>query len=716
MKTRRKNKRPRKHGRKTRSKKQKGGMNDMTKDEWNDSISTPDIGSSGSDTDTYDSESSGSDTDTYDSDDNYYIENPNIINKYTGKTLLMKAIEEEKNKKFIEQMIENDANLEICDKMFKKTALIYAIEKENYKIVKLLLEKGANPNIKYSFSNFLSPSSKKNVPILNRNALHEAIEMQDNKIIELLLEYVDLTQLDNNYDSFVYAIENKNYKLIKLLLEKGGDLNKPDEYGNLIISKVLDKYNWDDDKFSIFKLLIENGMNINVDFDVGTDNKQTPLTHVIYNFEQFFDMKVIDYILNLKELDINYSINITIAAYPITVLDEVQSEINIIDEESYNYHDYKEIESKLLFKGAKTGKELFSNQHKLIKNNYDLIKSIEYPDGYEGYINLSIITIPKGTILFRKSKDINSDYCGIPNKKANYYTTHADLNVFFYLYPYYSDIIDATLDDKNMTNKMFYLTKDIQLLNLTYPSKANRGDKNNMYYEDVFKSCNTIHQTLTAYDPCLNSQFIEDYPDVMGMLAIAETDAHDHIKLYYNKKKSKKDESLYYSVLWQDSKIRGSPEVILHPFQKRTEQSLFSRGSIIPSKLEDCKKLPKNYELLEESTENSIVSILNEYLRPEGKNNKHITIFSPLKLFVLYEELDDKYKKSCVPLIMDIKSKLQTFQTTDLHKDDMVPFYKVGINPDTNRTFNETIFKTRFKKQNGGKKGRKTRKKHRKKK
>ena len=173
MKTRRNNKRPRKHGRKTRSKKQKGGMNDMTKDEWNDSISTPDIGSSGSDTDTYDSESSGSDTDTYDSDDNYYIENPNIINKYTGKTLLMEAIQEEKNKKIIEQMIENDdANLEICDKMFKKTALIYAIEKENYKIVKLLLEKGANPNIKYSFSNFLTPSSKKNVPILNRNALH----------------------------------------------------------------------------------------------------------------------------------------------------------------------------------------------------------------------------------------------------------------------------------------------------------------------------------------------------------------------------------------------------------------------------------------------------------------------------------------------------------------------------------------------------------------
>ena len=128
--------------------------------------------------------------------------------------------------------------------------------------------------------------------------------------------------------------------------------------------------------------------------------------------------------------------------------------------------------------------------------------------------------------------------------------------------------------------------------------------------------------------------------------------------------------------------------------------------------IEDCEKLPKNYELLEESnTENSIVSILNEYLRPKGKNNKHITIFSPLKLFVLYEELDDKYKKSCVPLIMDIKSKLQTFQTND--KDDMVPFHRVDINEiyhDTNRTFNETIFNTTRRSKRGGKSKRKSKK------
>jgi hypothetical protein len=418
-------------------------------------------------------------------------------------------------------------------------------------------------------------------------------------------------------------------------------------------------------------------------------------------------MDVVDYIIDLKEFDINYSINTEESAYPKTVLDFVQSKIKFNETNSIDNSDYKKIENKLLEKGAKNGEVLSSDKPKLIKNNFDLIKSIKYISEFDEEHNLSIITIPKGTILFRKSKDINSDYCGIPKKNKIYYLIHADHNVFFYFYPLYSDSIDATTDE--MTNKMFYLTKDIQLLNLTHPSKVNREDRFDDNYNSVFQSCNEIDDFFKSYDPCLDHYFMKSYPDVMGMLAIADSDAKDHRELYYNTNKSEKNEALFYSVLWQDNKIKGSPEVILYPFQKRTEKKI-ANGGLVQS-IDDCNKQPKNYELLEESSkENSIVSILNEYLRPEGKNNKHITIFSPLKLFVLYEELDDKYKKSCVPLIMDIKSKLQTFQKTDLYTDDMVPFHRVNINPGTNETFNETIFKTRTKKQNAGKKGKKTRK------
>lgn len=662
--------------RKSRSKKQRGGTDNkkMTKKEWYDNYDSFNriSGTDDNDTDDYD-------TDDYDTDDNYYFKNPNEIeiNNYTGQTNLMDAINEGKSEKFIKQMIKNEnIDLNITDKSFNKTALIHAIRMDNDKIVKLLLENGADPNIKYSWVHLQSRSFKKNIDLTALNLAYN--EIQDYSITALLIKHgADLTGFDT-YAALKNASESGNQELIKVLFEK---------------------------------------MNIN-----GDNGKQTPLMIVINNFNKDSNVNnadtTIKYILELKELDINYSVDVNKLQYPKTALDEVQRIIKLYEVKSKKnskvpsaYKMYKIIEKRLIEKGAKNGKDLFSNKDKLIYN-------IEYKlDFGEEDIILSTITIPKGTILFRKSEDINSDYCGYPVPESeNQYLTHQDNNVFFYFYPFYSDSIIGESEGSYTPNKMFYLTKDIQLLNLTSPSEINRGDKSNSDYWDIFSSCRDKHKDLKNYDPCLANNFMKSYPDIMGFLAIADTDSSSHRRLYYNENNTEKDEALFYSVLWEDNINIGSPEIILHPFQERIKESLHKSGGLIQS-IEDCKKLPKNYEFLEESNkENSIVSILNEYLRPEGKNNKHITIFSPLKLFVLSEELDDTYKKSCVPLIMDIKSKLQTFQTTDLYNDDMVPFERVDINPDTNTIFSETIFKENTNRsKRGGKSKRKTLKRHKKK-
>jgi hypothetical protein len=657
------------HLRKPHSNKKNDGMKDptkMTRDEWYASFfkTTNDNDTDDYDTDDYDTDDY--DTDDYDTDDNYYFKNPNEIeiNNYTGQTNLMDAINDEKSEKFIKQMIKNEnIDLNITDKTFNKTALIHAIEKDNDKIVKLLLENGADPNIKYSSSHLQSRLFKEeDIYITALNLAYN--EIQDYSITALLIKHgADLTCFDT-YAALKDASKSGNLELIKVLFEK---------------------------------------MNIN-----GDNGKQTPLMIVINNLDKNSNADtIIKYILELEELDINYSVDVNKLQYPKTALDEVQRIINLYRVKAKPhtkvpsaYKMYKIIEKRLIEKGAKNGKDLFSNKDKLIYN-------IEYKlDFGEEDIILSTITIPKGTILFRKSEDINSDYCGYPVPETeNQYLTHQDNNVFFYFYPFYSDSIIGESEDSYTPNKMFYLTKDIQLLNLTSPSEINRGDKSNSDYWDIFSSCRDKHKDLKNYDPCLANNFMKSYPDIMGFLAIADTDSSSHRRLYYNENNTEKDEALFYSVLWEDNINIGSPEIILHPFQKRIKESLHERGLV--QSIENCKKLPKNYELLEESnTENSIVSMLNEYLRPKGKNNKHITIFSPLKLFVLYEELDDKYKKSCVPLVMSIKSKLQTFQITD--KDDMVPFHRVDINPDTNRIFNETIFNNTRKR--GGKKGKKTHK------
>ena len=45
-------------------------------------------------------------------------------------------------------------------------------------------------------------------------------------------------------------------------------------------------------------------------------------------------------------------------------------------------------------------------------------------------------------------------------------------------------------------------------------------------------------------------------------------------------------------------------------------------------------------------------------------------------MFAIYEKLEDKYKKDCVPLIFDATSKLATFQT-DINKLNQ-PLYSKG--------------------------------------
>ena len=45
----------------------------------------------------------------------------------------------------------------------------------------------------------------------------------------------------------------------------------------------------------------------------------------------------------------------------------------------------------------------------------------------------------------------------------------------------------------------------------------------------------------------------------------------------------------------------------------------------------------------------------------------HVTIYSPLKMYVVWEYLEEKYKKDCIPIILDANSKLTQFQS-DVNK------------------------------------------------
>lgn len=154
-----------------------------------------------------------------------------------------------------------------------ETALIFAISQHKFGIIKLLIARGADPNV---------PNSEGITPLITciiNNELHYAkfliekgantcnpdkngytplawaVHMENSDMIELLLaNYAHFTL----HSGLMEALENGNINLIKFIIEKGADVNLCDETGNNPLMHAINKRN-----LQIVNLLIENGAAVN---------------------------------------------------------------------------------------------------------------------------------------------------------------------------------------------------------------------------------------------------------------------------------------------------------------------------------------------------------------------------------------------------------------------------------------------------------------------
>ena len=301
-----------------------------------------------------------------------------------------------------------------------------------------------------------------------------------------------------------------------------------------------------------------------------------------------------------------------------------------------------------------------------------MTSTIKYTDENSITHDVPIITIPKGTLLFRSvGGDLDADFCGIKlNKNDPKYCLHKNHNVFFYPYPGYSSVYS-----RNNKISIFLLEKEIKLLNLRNPARIHRANKddNDIY----FKDCSTIEKSFCrglrgrSYDPCFTEHFIEANPDIVGMITLAKADTvKRHFNPYYFGNLSE------FSVFSQDVRgVKGIPEFILYPLAIRNMKELHWS-------VDKCKKSnSNNYSTFLETSDKdrlkyNIFTRLMQYLSPNGLQKKHVTIFNPLKMFVVWEKLDEKYKKDCVPLIFDNRTKLKSLQN-DINKLNK-PLYDEG--------------------------------------
>ncbi|KAJ5071698.1 ankyrin repeat ph and sec7 domain containing protein secg-related [Anaeramoeba ignava] len=170
----------------------------------------------------------------------------------------------------------------------KKPLLNFAIEKKfSKKMINLLIEKGANPNLTDN---------------LGRNSFHIAILNNEGiDIFNLLIEKgVDINAKTKNKEACLHLAcknENLSFEIIKYLVEKGSDINATtDDYNQTPFHYVCKNENL---SFEIIKYLVEKGSDINATIDFYND---TPLHLLCLNENSTFEM--LKYVIE-KGIDLN---------------------------------------------------------------------------------------------------------------------------------------------------------------------------------------------------------------------------------------------------------------------------------------------------------------------------------------------------------------------------------------------------------------------------
>jgi len=167
--------------------------------------------------------------------------------------------------------------------------LVKAVYSENIEEIKLLLDSGADPNIRSHRFNIFG--STYYTPLMF------ASNQGNNDIVELLLQPKYNTNVDlvDNYNntSLAIATYNRHTEIVKMLLDSRADPNiKNDEDGNTALMDASEK-----GYYEIVQLLLENGANPNIRnsmpneyptyrngksaYDLALDNEHTEIARLI---------------------------------------------------------------------------------------------------------------------------------------------------------------------------------------------------------------------------------------------------------------------------------------------------------------------------------------------------------------------------------------------------------------------------------------------------
>lgn len=231
--------------------------------------------------------------------------------------------------------------------------------------------------------------------------------------------------------------------------------------------------------------------------------------------------------------------------------------------------------------------------------------------------NILLKTIPKGTLLFRRTKDPENDTRGVLREDGKRCIT-PNFTVYFHPTPFAGQYMyKRYLDEIGDVVHIYKLKRDVKVILLLEPSEYTRMDriKKGMF----LKPCSTVRKGCMSrkgrsYDTCLSDTIIKKFPNVVGMLGIS---VGDNKSLRENLKKNVSNKTMKtFKRVKDSSEHSGIPELALYPLSQRESKDVI---------VEENDELDTNYELVDSVEYNE--EKLHKFMDKHAKYNSEIYFY-----------------------------------------------------------------------------------------
>ena len=205
--------------------------------------------------------------------------------------------------------------------------------------------------------------------------------------------------------------------------------------------------------------------------------------------------------------------------------------------------------------------------------------------------DIPILTLKKGTLLFRFSKNPLSDLRGIPID-SEHTCLNSNYNVFFHPNPFVGKSMLRQFKDVEKIN-IYKTLADLHLIMLIKPSQFTRGHRNSK--RNFIKNCSDtrkgcFERKFKSSDPCLSDTIIKKYPHITGMIGFAIKDSMK-LNISMGKGFPSRANMKYMHFVEDMNGVKSIPEIILYPLKTRNPKDLIINNS---------EKLDQAYELISE--------------------------------------------------------------------------------------------------------------------